>query len=258
MPEFEPMQNTTSMEQGQQIFRPIPDPTELTNQAVAAAKEELRRELQAVRDIIQMRLDASDKAVILLQTAHDRIPDHMDKLASQNILLVQQRFLTQEAKFEAIQEQFASLAERRLQDHAIAKEGMATALQAAKEVIVTQHAASAQAIQKSEASMDKRIDETIRMAQAAAAALDARITVLAEASKNIMTRQEVEQLFRTLMDKLDGPTGLAMRFENLVARTSGRAEQARENTGQNQWVMGAVLGGLGLLLALASLMLKQM
>ena len=71
-----------------------------------------------------------------------------------------------------------------------------------------------------------------------------------------MTRQEVEQLFRTVMDKLDGPTGLAMRFEtSWHGRVAGRKRRGKTR-GRISVVMGAVLGGLGLMLALASLLSK--
>ena len=99
------------------------------------------------------------KAIILLQTTHDRIPAKMESLAAHNILLVQQRFLTQEAKFASIDAQFVSLDARTEQDRNAAKEAVATALQAAKEavsaafqaakdVIAAQNAASTSAILK--------------------------------------------------------------------------------------------------------------
>jgi len=246
-------------------IRPIPDPTILTSRAVDDAKEELRRETTLRIEILEARLNASDKAIVLLQTMQDRLPGHMASSVSHSQELMDQRFKTQDAIFDAINRQFTSLDARTEQDRSAAKEAVATALQAAKEavaaafqaakeVIAAQNSASTSAILKSETSTDKRIDEAIRAANAATAALDARITVLAEGAKNIMTRAEVQQLFATVMDKIDGPTGLAMRLENNIARTSGRDEQARQNTGQNQWIIGAVIGGIGILIAVAALM----
>jgi Na+-driven multidrug efflux pump len=58
------------------------------------------------------------------------------------------------------------------------------------------------------------------------------------------------------MDKLDGPTGLSMRLENIVARISGRDDQSQRNTQGNQWIVGALIGGIALLLAVLSFVVK--
>ena len=138
-----------------------------------------------------------------------------------------------------------------------AKEAVGAALQAAKEAVAAQNTASTNAILKSETSTDKRIDETVRLLNSTTSGLEARITIITEQSKNTMTRQEVEQLFRSVLDKLDGPTGLAMRLESYVSRGLGRGEQESRATQANQWGIGAVLGGMALLVAIIALAVKM-
>lgn len=252
---------------GQQPWTPVPDPTLLTGVAVTAAKDEMRRELVSVREVLEARLDASDKAIVLLQTTLDRLPEQMNERVAHLHEVVQQRFATQDEHFRSIAGQFIERDIRSEQTSIAAKEAIATALQAAKEAVgaalqaakeavAAQNTASNNAILKSETSTDKRIDETIRLLNSTTGALDARIALIAESSKNTMNRQEVEQLWRGVMDKLDGPTGLAMRLESVVARGSGREDQGRSNTATNQWMIGALLGGAALLLTLYSIMMK--
>jgi hypothetical protein len=274
--------------------RPIPDPTILTSSLVEAAKQELRRELDgvsqmgamrddmamraiddtrdqlrregaAVRAIVEARLDGSDKAIVLLQTTQDRIPGHMNERVSTLQAYIEQKLNTVAEQFHSIQTQFIALDTRIEQNSNSAKEAIATALQAqkeaiaaalqaAKELVAAQNIASTNAILKSETSTDKRIDETQRQLSAMQAALDGRIGLISESVKTMMPREEVLQLFRTVTDKVDGPTGLAQRFEGLAARTATRDEQSQRGTQSNQWLIGAVLGGMGLLLALLAFM----
>jgi hypothetical protein len=274
-------------------WTPIPDPTALTAAAVTAAKEELRREvhdlrilldtrlhtlqvarqeghaqtqrdLYSLREILEARLNGMDQALVLADTGISRAADEMDKKLAHLKEVHEKWFLE---KLASVQVQFAERDTRMDQMNVAAKEAVATALQAAKEAVgaalqaakeavQAQNTASASAILKSETSTDKRIDETVRLLNTTTSGLEARLGVITEQSKNTMTRQEVEQLFRTVMDKLDGPTGLSMRLENMVARTSGREDQGRQQTSSTQWVIGAVIGGSALVIALLTLMAK--
>jgi len=247
--------------------RPIPDPTLLTTTLVEASKDELRREMQFRQDVLEARLDAYDKAIVLLQDRHDRIPAHVEEQIGHIHEVVNRRFDVAWEKFRTIDLQFAERDVRAEQGSGAAKEAVtialqsgkeavAAALQAAKEAVQAQNTASASAILKSETSTDKRIDEVLRLLNSTTSALETRITIITEQSKNTMTRQEVEQLFRTVMDKLDGPTGLSMRLENMVARTLGRDEREVRTTTSNQWLVGAVLGGAALLLTMITIVMK--
>jgi hypothetical protein len=90
-------------------WRPIPDPTELTADAVDAAKEEVRREIHFVRELLQARLDAADRAVVLLQDGHDRMPGHITTQVEHLRALIVQRFETTDEKFRTSDERFRSI-----------------------------------------------------------------------------------------------------------------------------------------------------
>jgi hypothetical protein len=266
-----------------QTWVPVPDPTVLTAGLVDEAKDQLRRELnfqreavlmliRSTREVFETRLDGMDKAINLLQTIQDRIPARMTDMIDNLKRLTDQRFSTQEEQFHSIQllfqekdaraEQVSNSAKEAVTTALqAAKEAVAAALQAAKELVAVQNAASTNAILKSETATDKRLEETARLIATTTNALDARISAIAESSKNTMTRQEVEQLFRTvmdkgeqqfktMMDKMDGPTGLAMRLEGVIAQRRGTIEEGGRNTQQNQWVIGALLGGAAILISL--------
>jgi len=268
---------------GQQIVTPVPDPTVLTATMVDDAKDQLRRELgfqregvlslvHSTRQVLEARLDASDTAIKLLQTIQDRIPMRMEEGIRNLQHLMDQKFLTMQEQFHAIDRMFVEKDAQAQQVSNAAKEAVTTAfqaakeqvaaaLQAAKELVAVQNTAFMSAILKSETSTDKRLEETARLIATTTNALDARISQVDVTSKNTMTRQEIEQLFRTamdkgeqqfktVMDKMDGPTGLAMRLEGVVSQRRGMVEEGGRNTQQNQWLIGALLGGAAILISL--------
>jgi hypothetical protein len=60
-------------------WRPIPDPTKLTTDAVNAATQTFRRDMGALRELIETRLDSMDKATELLAATVGRVPSDTDK-----------------------------------------------------------------------------------------------------------------------------------------------------------------------------------
>jgi hypothetical protein len=63
-------------------WRPIPDPTALTTAAVDQATAEYRRALASLRELLETRLSAMDKATELLAATVGRVPSEMDKAIS--------------------------------------------------------------------------------------------------------------------------------------------------------------------------------
>jgi hypothetical protein len=63
-------------------WRPVPDPTKLTTDAVNAVTEQYRRDMEALRELIQTRLSAMDKATELLAATVGRVPSETDKSIS--------------------------------------------------------------------------------------------------------------------------------------------------------------------------------
>lgn len=90
--------------------RPVPDPTALTTAA-------LTREVQSLKELILTRLDAMDKALILLQTRADRVPSEVD-------IKVGQLQALHGEKFRSVDNQFIA-----------SSTALAAALQAAKEAV---------------------------------------------------------------------------------------------------------------------------
>ena len=166
--------------------RPIPDPTILTSTLVEASKQELRREITFVhdalegqisgaREVVQARLDASDKAIILLQTTLDRIPAQIMDQVKNLRQLVDQRFETQEERFRGVQVQFTERDVRSEQSSNATKIAIEAALQAQKEMVAAQNTNIAQALARIEATSQKQIEQVVTLSQTTAAAIDGKI-----------------------------------------------------------------------------------
>ena len=130
-----------------EIVRPDPDPTVLTTQ-------QLQREVGLLREVIDTRLDAMDKAITLLQAYTDKSPSiavvdesvrQLEKLHSEKFKSVAQQFLERDTRTE--------------QTSRDSKVAVDAALQAAKEAVGEQNKSNALAIAKSEAAFTKQIDQ---------------------------------------------------------------------------------------------------
>lgn len=171
--------------------RPIPDPTQLTSTLVTASRDELRREVHfiqqilegkitSVLEVLQSRLDGSDKAIVLLQTSQDRIPTQIVEQISTLQQLMEQRFITQQERFAGIQGQFIERDTRTEQIAQGNEKAINAALAAAKEAFQEQNRSSALAIAKSEAATMKSIDQLTALFQTAIAALSEQLGDLKE------------------------------------------------------------------------------
>lgn len=141
--------------------RPIPDPTILTAQLVVD-------KIAGLREIIETRLDASDKAITLLQERNDKIPmmvedrvDHLQELHNE--------------KFKSIDIQFVERDTRTAQIAAQNKLAIDAALQAQKEAVGEQNKSNTTAIAKSEAATTKQLDTTAELIQVNAKSFDDKI-----------------------------------------------------------------------------------
>lgn len=86
-------------------WTPIPDPTVLTTQATDAAKDQLRRELQAVQQLLEVRLVGLERMQHLLQAQVDRLPDAWKQLLAQERELTSQQLATLAEGFTSVQKQ---------------------------------------------------------------------------------------------------------------------------------------------------------
>jgi hypothetical protein len=69
-------------QENRQDWRPVPDPTKLTTDAVNAVTEQYRRDMEALRELLQARLTAMDKATELLAATVGKVPSETDKSIS--------------------------------------------------------------------------------------------------------------------------------------------------------------------------------
>lgn len=172
-------------------IRPVPDPTLLTSTLVAASRDELRREIhfiqqimegkiEAVLNIFQTRLDESDKAIVLLRAMQDRLPEKIVAQVAALQQLMEQRFITQQERFSGIQGQFSERDTRTEQIAQGNEKAINAALAAAKEAFQEQNRSQALAIAKSEAATMKSIDQLTALFQTAIAALSEQLGDLKE------------------------------------------------------------------------------
>ncbi len=166
---------------------PIPDPTKLTTDAVTAATSQWRRDLEGVKEVIETRLDAIDRATELHRHGKDEIVGRLERqlLHLKELVEVElaehakfndseRRVLLE--KFDRIALQFRERDVRTATSAVEAKEALAAALQAAKELVNVQALAAAAAAAKSEDSFTKQFDQIAVTQTTATNALDARIT----------------------------------------------------------------------------------
>lgn len=141
--------------------RPLPDPTYLTTQ-------QLQRELLALREIIEARLNGNDAAVNLLRSTTDKFPGVI------NTSFAQLKALHEE-KFESIATQFAERDIRTEQTARDSKVAVDAALQAQKEAAGAQNESNAASISKSEAAFTKQIDQILVIVNTNTKATDEKI-----------------------------------------------------------------------------------
>ena len=142
---------------------PIPDPTLLTTQ-------QLLRELASLREIVETRFAAMDKANSVLSETVNRTPTaiqtavaNLKEVYDERFKSVQQqlgdRGGTYDERFSSIAQQFSERDVRTDQAATASASALAAALQAAKEAVFEQAQAAAKAAEKTELSFTKQIDQ---------------------------------------------------------------------------------------------------
>ncbi len=170
-------------------WTPRPDPTLLTTQQLlrelSALDEKLTVRIGGMFSSIEQRLNAMDKATILLNDNVTRVPTAVDKEISHLREL-------HDEKFSSIDKQFAERDVRVEQTARDTKVAVDAALQAAKEATGEANKAFALSIAKSEAATSKNIDQQGTLIASSTAALDSKITDV----KDRLTRLESGALGR--------------------------------------------------------------
>lgn len=143
--------------------RPDPDPTLRTNEQLQREAVILRELIELRMEGVQVRFDAMDKAIGLLQETANRSPT------------INEVYVKHEQMFQSIATQFEERDTRTEQTSKDSKVAVDAALQAAKEAVGAQNESNSLAIAKSEAATTKQIDAMGALITATAKASDEKI-----------------------------------------------------------------------------------
>jgi len=164
---------------------PVPDPTVLTTQALLREIEGLRERSShdntMLRELIEARLDGNDQAIVLLRSTTDKIPVSIDSAIKRLQDL-------HEEKFNSIQTQFKERDTRTEQASKDSKVAIDAALSAQKESVDKQNTSNTLAVNKSEASFTKQVDEIGKRIDTVGKSLDEKVTDIKERLTTIESR----------------------------------------------------------------------
>lgn len=207
--------------------RPVPDPTSLTTAA-------LNREITALKELLESRLDGYDKAITLLQSRADKSPsiDVVDAITKSNMVVVETKLCGMDGKYEQkfhnIETQFKERDVRTEERSKDSKEAIAAALQAAKEAVGEQNKSSALAIAKSEASTMKQIDS---------------IGV------------QILQANQSLSEKIEDARGRLLTVEGKAVGLSEQKRSTQQDTSNSSTIIMVVFGAITLMISIGSVLI---
>jgi chaperonin cofactor prefoldin len=181
---------------------PQPDPTALTATAVNTAKADLRRELAALRELIEARIGTIEASLSRNREWIEALPGQIHDQANSLHIELDRRLVAHETdavklrgeittavgnlerlheeRFTAIAQQFTERDVRSDQDKRSSKEALDAALLAQKESVSQQNDANTVAATKSETSFTKQIDQIGTLISTLEKSLTDRITELKE------------------------------------------------------------------------------
>lgn len=216
---------------------PIPDPSTLTI-------ELLRRELSALREIIETRLTAMDQATALqavglknlidsgIDSRAHLIADIDRQMSAQREYLVgriEQIMAVGTERFDSINNRFDDRDERIRTIAAHSREALESAIKSAADAVAEQNRANNLAVGKSEVATQKQIDSLI--------------TNMGTSIKSL------EDKISDLRTRLDSGEGIGQ------GQATAKIEK-RADTGQVLAVIGSLVGGVILLIGIITLVLR--
>jgi len=143
---------------------PIPDPSLLTT-------EQLRRELAALREILEARMAGMDKTHSLLeQQVQQAVSVRQGELLHLKEL--------HNERFRSVEKQFVERDERSKAAEQAAQVAVGAALQAQKEAAIAQNQSNTSAIAKAESATVKQIDGILALLDSNTKAIDDKIVVI--------------------------------------------------------------------------------
>jgi len=137
------------------------DPRATVPGAPFLTTEELRRDVSALREILQARLDGMDRAAVVLSETVNRTPTEIQTQIAHLKELHDEKFRSIEAqsgeKFSSVELQFKERDERSAQLAKSSADALEAALKAAKELGVAQTEANVQANAKTEVAFAQQL-----------------------------------------------------------------------------------------------------
>lgn len=228
---------------------PNPDPTERTVEALEQRIGDLQRLInvrfesghearEALKETIGVRIIAIEHSLQVFQDGITRVPTDVDKRVDSLKELHERQF---GERFDAFQQQFAGV-QRQLEERdkradqtsVAAKEAVNTAFLASKEAV----AAALQAQKEQVAAQNQSFADANTKTENTTAKLLEGLSVQINTTTN------------ALKEKIDG---LERRLTTIEGRGVGTSESRTESRQQGQWLYGAAIAGLSMLLTIGAL-----
>ena len=147
---------------------PNPDPSNLTMELV-------QREVSNLRQLLEIRINAIEKAADVFSEGLNRVPTVLDREIAKVFSLTAEKFASQQVQFTGVQLQFSERDVRSKASETAAQTGLTTALAAQKEQAAAYNDANAAAVTKSEAATVKQIDSILALLASNTKAIDEKI-----------------------------------------------------------------------------------
>jgi hypothetical protein len=201
---------------------PGPDPSTLTQEELRRSRSEildiLRREIAALKEIVTVRLDAADKASVLLAGNVERVPTLLDRIAGE---------LTIQAKATAqlLDEKIARLAEIEALNKADSANSLIVALNAQKESVIARSISDQEAANRSAQTFAKQISDL---------------------------QDLIRLVTQNTSDKIAADTDRLTKIESALAAVSSNHGEVRSDTGQTLAMIAIGISLLGLLVLIFS------
>lgn len=112
----------------------------------------LVREISALRDVLSEQIESLDQRLVRLRLEVDEVPSQIDERTSHIRSLFGEKFRTVSVKFR--EREARDKEQKRASDRALE-----AALKAAQDIVAEQNRSSAQSVAKSEANMNKQIEQ---------------------------------------------------------------------------------------------------
>jgi tetrahydromethanopterin S-methyltransferase subunit B len=219
---------------GSGMTTPRPDPTLLTTQ-------QLLREIAALKELLEARVETPEKLLVLFNETVDRIERHAEGSIKSLQELMFSTFKTVDEKFSGIDKRF-QLGEIQTEKAARdVKSAVDAAFAASKEAVSEQNKSNALSNAKSETAVTKQIDQLAEILRTMTKGID----------------DKIETVKKGIDDKIDD---LKERMTRVEGRDEGSTRKVVEHQASGNYaaaIIGVVVGVVGVLVAITIALAKH-